>query len=334
MTTVTPPAAIPALATAVSCKLAEPLAALPFQQMLQAEAVLPAVPEADVAADAALDLPDAIAIDWAGLVQSFSTVAAPPDASTPPAATDPATTTPDAVAVPLALPEPSLRWLDVLKETKHSLPSRPSPEPTAVAAGLPVTAQLPTQGLLDAQIAAQPPGIFAHEAAPSPPPPAALAMPPAPLVSNSVMTSSPVVAAPTLVMDSPDWPQQLGEQIQWRLGAGIQEARIEISPRELGAVEVRLSVDDKGLSVHLTAAHAQTRELLQSELPRLREALQQGGVLLAEAQVGRESPGREAPRQTTPHATRGTRGEDADTEPLSTRANGWHRRNGLLDDYA
>ncbi len=331
VTAVAPLAAAPVIATAALCKAPEPLSALPFQQMLQAEATPPAVPETEKAAD----LPDALAIDWAGLVQSFSTVAAPPEATAPHAAPEPAATTPDAVGLPLALPEPSLRWLDVLKEIAHGLPSRHSADTGLALASLPATAPVPApQVLLDAQTAVLPPDFSTLSAAPSPLPPAALLVQPPVLVSNPVIAPPPVPAAPPLVMDSPDWPQQLGEQIQWRLGVGIQEARIEISPRELGAVDVRLSVDDKGLSVHLTAAHVQTRELLQNELPRLREALQQGGVLLADAQVGRESPGRESSRQPTPTAARGTPGDDPDTQPLTPRVGGWRRRNGLLDDYA
>ncbi|MDO9451374.1 MAG: flagellar hook-length control protein FliK [Stagnimonas sp.] len=329
MTAVAPLAAVPVLATAALCKAPEPLAALPFQQMLQAEVMPPAISETETA-----DVPDALAIDWAGLMQSFSTVAIPAEANAPRAVPEPAATTPDAVGLPLALPEPSLRWLDVLKEIEHSLPSRHSADTGLALASLPATAPVPApQVLVDVQTAALPPDFSTLSAAPSPLPPVASLMPP-PLVSNPVVAPPPVPAAPPLVMDSPDWPQQLGEQIQWRLGVGIQEARIEISPRELGAVDVRLSVDDKGLSVHLTAAHAQTRELLQSELPRLREVLQQGGVLLADAQVGRESPGREAPRQTTPNNSRSKPGDDADGAVASTLPSSWRRRNGLLDDYA
>lgn len=333
MTAVAPTVASPALAAVAPGKIAESLLALPFQQMLQAEATPPAVPETEKAAD----LPDALAIDWAGLMQSFSTVAAPPEATAPHAAPvpAPAATTPDAVGLPLALPEPSLRWLDVLKEIAHGPSPRHSADTGLALASVPGNTPAPApQALMDAQTAAPPPDFSALGVAASPLPPVTSLIPPPVLVSNPVMTATPVLAAPPLVMDAPDWPQQLGEQIQWRLGVGIQEARIEISPRELGAVDVRLSVDDKGLSVHLTAAHAQTRELLQSELPRLREVLQQGGVLLADAQVGRESPGREAPRQTTPNNSRSKTGDEADSAVVSALPSSWRRRNGLLDDYA
>lgn len=148
----------------------------------------------------------------------------------------------------------------------------------------------------------------------------------------------PASDASPLAMDQADWPQRLGEQIHWRLGEGIKEARIEISPRELGQIDVRLSMDDSGLKLHLSAAHAQTRELLQSELPRLRESLQQGGVLLTDAQVGREAPGQRqgghAGQPPMPENARSSRSGERDSDAATSSTTVWRSRKGLLDDYA
>lgn len=156
---------------------------------------------------------------------------------------------------------------------------------------------------------------------------------PVPMPAAFAVSAAPNLPAalPPVPMDVPDWPERLGAQIHWRLGAGVQEARIEISPQHLGTVDVHLSMDDAGLRVHLTAAHAQTRELLQNELPRLKELLQQGGVQLADAQVGREPTGRHSrgQPQSVLQSSKGQQSEAATSQPIS-----WRRSRGLLDDYA
>ena len=242
-----------------------------------------------------------------------------------------------------AAPEAFLQWLDHLKEfAKPFAPASAAPsisgEPVAAAsAGLQgASGAAVTQQMIDALAAGsamEPAATGSSLTVGSTALPTASA--PLALVSN---TSPPTTAtAPlSLAMDQGDWPQQLGEQIQWRLGVGIQEARIEISPRELGAIDVRLSVDDRGLSVQLSAAQAQTRDMLQAELPRLREALQQGGLQLADAQVGHEAPGRQGERQAAPSQTASEvrAGSKEEGEGLSPSAGIWRARRGLLDDYA
>lgn len=248
-----------------------------------------------------------------------------------------------AVAAPIHLvaPEAFLRWLDTLKTFTDSA----APTSAATLASTAASSdRLPAP--VAALLAAAAPALDALASSAT-----AVTTPPADhtpfgltvaALNTLPTTASPVAEAARLstplAMDTADWPQQLGEQIRWRLGEGIQEARIEISPRELGNVDVRLSMDEQGLRVHLSAEHAKTRELLQSELPRLRESLQQGGVVLADAQVGREAPGRDGARQQdaqnafkSQHAS--GHGRDDDGSQVA-HVGGWRTRVGLLDDYA
>lgn len=267
----------------------------------------------------------------------------PETTATPPPAAE--ATLPDPVNV--VAPEAFLRWLDTLKSFAE--PAAPQPTAATLSSTAASSDRLPAP--VAALLTAVAPALeaLASQAAtastlPTSTPPvdhtpfgltvAAL---------NTLPTSaSPVAEAARLstplAMDAPDWPQQLGEQIRWRLGEGIQEARIEISPRELGAVDVRLSMDEQGLRVHLSAEQAKTRELLHNELPRLRESLQQGGIVLADAQVGRETPGRDGARQQGAHGAFKSQhapghGRD-DDDARVIHVGGWRTRVGLLDDYA
>ncbi|MES2683678.1 MAG: flagellar hook-length control protein FliK [Pseudomonadota bacterium] len=241
---------------------------------------------------------------------------------------------PDAGGAALAAPEQFLKWLDTIKVFAPAADAGGggrSEAPVALAAPTAALALMVASDALPvaAEAAAEtPPGLAPVSAAFS----SLLAAPTTAAVSNT-----PTVPTPStmLAMDQPEWPERLGEVIQWRLGEGLKEARIEIHPRELGAVDIRLSMDERGLSVQLNAAQASTRDLLQQELPRLRESLQQGGVLLADAQVGREGAGQQQSPARTSQGSFGQRARDADeaaeAAPVTTA---WRLRRGLLDDYA
>jgi flagellar hook-length control protein FliK len=77
-------------------------------------------------------------------------------------------------------------------------------------------------------------------------------------------------------------PEQLGQRMLWMQQAGVQLARLQVHPLELGPIDIALDQRDGVISVSMTAQHPATRELLESHLPRLREQLAQDG-----AQVGR-----------------------------------------------
>ena len=77
-------------------------------------------------------------------------------------------------------------------------------------------------------------------------------------------------------------PEQLGQRVLWMQQAGVQLARLQVHPLELGPIDIALDQRDGAISVSMTAQHPATRELLESHLPRLREQLAQDG-----AQVGR-----------------------------------------------
>jgi len=130
------------------------------------------------------------------------------------------------------------------------------------------------------------------------------------------------------------WGQELGSKVVWMVGQNIQTAQIQITPREMGPIEIRISVQQDQATVNFTAQNGQTREAIESALPRLREMLDQSGLQLAHTDV--------SDQQTEQQETRfsgdeGREGDDriADTEgdpavAVSTSAT----INGLVDFYA
>jgi flagellar hook-length control protein FliK len=68
----------------------------------------------------------------------------------------------------------------------------------------------------------------------------------------------------------------------------IQSAELHLNPADLGPIEITLTLggDDKTqATVQFSAAHAATREAIETALPRLREMLQENGITLGQAGV-------------------------------------------------
>jgi flagellar hook-length control protein FliK len=105
-----------------------------------------------------------------------------------------------------------------------------------------------------------------------------------------------------------NWPDMLGSRIEWLLHHGLQEAHIELHPREMGSINVHVRLGADGADVRFAATNPNIRDALESSLPRLRELLASGGLALAQAQVGsqmqqQESAGRFTQQNPTPRSS-------------------------------
>ena len=90
---------------------------------------------------------------------------------------------------------------------------------------------------------------------------------------------------------NPQMPAQLGQQIQWMAGKGISKANIELRPAELGPLKIAIETRGDETRIALTATNATTQGLLEQQLPRLKEWLQEAGLAHSEVEVdlGQES---------------------------------------------
>ena len=110
----------------------------------------------------------------------------------------------------------------------------------------------------------------------------------------SALLQSPAPAAATLATAvnssalafQPGWQDALGSRVDWLLGQGLQEAKIELHPRELGSIHIHVIVGADGADVRFAATHPDVRHALEASLPKLRELLASDGVALAQAHVG------------------------------------------------
>lgn len=92
-------------------------------------------------------------------------------------------------------------------------------------------------------------------------------------------------------MDQKGWDQAMGQRVVWMVRNNMQEAQLQLNPRELGPINVRISVSNEQANVHFVAQHASTREALENAMPRLREMMQEAGLNLAQSDVSRQFSG-------------------------------------------
>jgi flagellar hook-length control protein FliK len=112
------------------------------------------------------------------------------------------------------------------------------------------------------------------------------AMVPAPGASAE---AGPVQRALAVPLDDPAFPQALGLTLARLADEGVQEARLQLHPAEMGPVAVQIRLDGQTATVDLQAALAGTREVLQEALPALADAFAAEGLTLGGSSVGADA---------------------------------------------
>ena len=84
---------------------------------------------------------------------------------------------------------------------------------------------------------------------------------------------------------SKEWPAEVSQKIVWMTGRNIQTAEVHLNPAELGPIEVKISVQNDAASITFNAQHASVRDLLETNVQRLREMMEEKGVELSDVNV-------------------------------------------------
>lgn len=95
--------------------------------------------------------------------------------------------------------------------------------------------------------------------------------------------------------------EALGQRLASQIARGVWKVELALKPQDLGNIEIKLDMKDGALEASFKATEAMTRELITDGLPRLREALAQSGMQVANVNVnvrqdsqngGNSTPGR------------------------------------------
>ncbi|VWB83167.1 flagellar hook-length control protein [Burkholderia lata] len=142
---------------------------------------------------------------------------------------------------------------------------------------------------------------------------------------------------------TPDWTDALSQKVVFLSNAHQQSAELTLNPADLGPLQVVLRVADNNAHALFVSQHPQVREAVEAALPKLREAMEAGGLGLGSATV---SDGGFASQQQNPQQTfaggqssrRGSGGSSAADAPLdvaqSAPAAASVSRAGLVDTFA
>jgi flagellar hook-length control protein FliK len=81
------------------------------------------------------------------------------------------------------------------------------------------------------------------------------------------------------------WPQSMASQLAFMQVHRQSSAELQLNPAELGGMHVKLEVDNGAVNASFVCQHQAVAELVQDAMPRLRDAMQQGGMQLAQTSV-------------------------------------------------
>lgn len=87
---------------------------------------------------------------------------------------------------------------------------------------------------------------------------------------------------------NPQWNDQVAKRIAIMTNEGMQSARIQLDPPELGSLEIKVKVQHDQVSVAFASNNQMVREALDAQSPRLRELLDQQGVDLVDVNVSEQ----------------------------------------------
>jgi len=95
-------------------------------------------------------------------------------------------------------------------------------------------------------------------------------------------------------VNSPEWGQAMSQRIMWLANRGISAAELQLNPRDLGPVDVRINVTGEQTTVQFSSPNAAVREALESSVVRLREMMESSGLDLADVNVSDQSQSEQA----------------------------------------
>ena len=148
-------------------------------------------------------------------------------------------------------------------------------------------------------------------------------------------TASPPTA-PTHALEiaspagTPAFAQELGQHVVWLGQQDIKQARIRLHPEDLGAVDVKVSMNHDRVDVSFAVQHPAAVHAVQQTLPQLDALLAHHGLALGQADVGQRQQQGGTPRGAD--GGDGIGGVDA-AEPVALASTPVSAL-GLLDTFA
>lgn len=150
----------------------------------------------------------------------------------------------------------------------------------------------------------------------------------------SGQTSAQVTLAAGARFGEQNWAPNMAQRISWMANQQVGRADIQLDPPELGALHIRLSIQNDQASVSFTSPHAQVRDALEQQMPRLREMLEESGLQLEQSDVSDQSASQNSEQFAEEGSGAGGSVSDRDEERPSTNLMAENANLSLVDYYA
>ncbi|MBY4768701.1 flagellar hook-length control protein FliK [Burkholderia ambifaria] len=295
----------------------------------------------DAAAEPALPASgrDALQAALAKLTGGASAIAMPATGTAAPATAPASTTSASAAAAPLTPKVPTFER--TLADAKGALATQPTPTQATAQALQAGAAGQPAAHALAATEEAASPAADASVAAAATAAAAAQANLQASPAASSVAVANARVLAPHV--GTADWTDALSQKVVFLSNAHQQSAELTLNPPDLGPLQVVLRVADNHAHALFVSQHAQVRDAVEAALPKLREAMEAGGLGLGSATVsdGGFAQQQQNPQQSfaggrpSPRARAESSVVDAPADAAQSAAAGATvSRAGLVDTFA
>ncbi|MFK7974638.1 MAG: flagellar hook-length control protein FliK [Halioglobus sp.] len=99
--------------------------------------------------------------------------------------------------------------------------------------------------------------------------------------ASKVVTLQPLSAG----LSEPEWNTEIAGRVAMMLKNGAHEASLQLNPPELGRLDIRIATEGDQARVTFAVHNAEARDVIENNMPRLRELLEQGGMQLARSDV-------------------------------------------------
>ncbi len=90
----------------------------------------------------------------------------------------------------------------------------------------------------------------------------------------------------TIALYRKDFTSALQDKVMVMVQQKIRQVDIRLDPPELGSMQVRLNLQNEQASVHFIVQHQQAKEVLDQNMPKLRDMLAEQGVNVGDTNVG------------------------------------------------
>lgn len=86
-------------------------------------------------------------------------------------------------------------------------------------------------------------------------------------------------------VNSQGWGDELNQKVVWFSGRNISAAEMHLNPAELGPIDVKISVQNDVASLTFNVSNSSVKDLLESNVVRLREMMEASGVEVGEVNI-------------------------------------------------